>query len=118
MRLTRIVNLILPRPLGGRGTVRAADVHPRRVPQACGMSLLRLLPASVAVAAILAVPAAASAAQTLGSPLDPSRGQVDAVGCPNPCTIAQETIDGLPVHADGGVITSWKADTVAFRAQF
>src|SRR4051794_16071288 len=74
-----------------------------------GMPLPRLLaPACLLTLFSLGAPSAASAAQTLGSPLEASRGTVDAVGCDAPCTLVQETIDGLPVHADGGVITRWK----------
>jgi hypothetical protein len=44
-----------------------------------------------------------------GSPLDGGRGTVDGVGCSSRCTLVQDTLDGLRVRADGGVITSWKA---------
>jgi hypothetical protein len=73
-----------------------------------GMLPTRFLPAALTLVA-LAAPAAASAAQTLGSPLDPGRGTVDGVGCSSPCTLVQDRIDGVPVRSGGGIITSWKA---------
>jgi hypothetical protein len=78
-----------------------------------GMPLPRFAPACLLTLTVLAAPSAASAAQTLGSPLDGSRGTVDAVGCDAPCTLVQDTIDGLQVHADGGVVTRWKAVVAA-----
>ncbi len=73
------------------------------------MPLPRLSTAAAVAAAVLTLPATASAAQVLGSPLDGSRGTPEAVGCPSLCTIVQESIDSLAVRSDGGVITSWRA---------
>jgi hypothetical protein len=69
---------------------------------------VRILPAAALAAAAL-IPATASAAQTIGSGFDTSRGAPATLSC-NGCTIAMSTADWLPVMADPGIVTSFRAE--------
>jgi hypothetical protein len=72
---------------------------------------VRILPAAALVAAAL-IPATASAATTIGSSFDTSRGAPTTLQC-NGCTFAMSTADWLPVMADPGIVTSFRAELAA-----
>jgi hypothetical protein len=71
---------------------------------------VRILPAAALAAAL--IPATASAAQTIGSSFDTSRGAPATLAC-NGCTFAMSTADYLPVMADPGIVTSFRAELAA-----